>query len=63
MEQPQMTRKVFREFIWNILELVDSDVAKQYSEETAEIPEDVEDCWKELETYADKYYVNIIDDE
>ena len=51
----EATRQEFRNFCANIISLADSDVGEQYNEETAEIPEEVEERLTELEEYAFKY--------
>ena len=36
-DEAKMSEKMFKEMIMNILETADSDIAKQYDEETAEL--------------------------
>lgn len=50
-----MDKAKFKEMMLNILRVVDYDVADQYDEETAEIPEEVEEYWEDVFNAASKY--------
>lgn len=47
-------RKI-RKFIMELLNEVDYDISKQYDEETAECPEEVEGYWEPLLEIANRY--------
>ena len=61
MSKVVMTKRDFRDCVGSILSTADYDIGKQYDEETAEMPDEVEGYWDDVECSASQW-IKIIED-